>query len=188
MPAVIAEIEAIPLRIPLKPDLPGAALWGETLSAADSLLVKVTTDDGVVGWGEAFGLYGTALAVRALDDLVAPLCLGHGTADIAALMDHVQRKLHVFGRGGAITYALSAVDIALWDIAGKRAGVPISRLLGAVFGTCAATPAWPATPNRTGSAPRYAASSTPDSLRSSCTSRRCPRCTPPAPKLGPRSR
>ncbi|BBX24854.1 enolase [Mycolicibacter terrae] len=130
MPAVIAEIEAIPLRIPLKPDLPGAALWGETLSAADSLLVKVTTDDGVVGWGEAFGLYGTALAVRALDDLVAPLCLGHGTADIAALMDHVQRKLHVFGRGGAITYALSAVDIALWDIAGKRAGVPISRLLG----------------------------------------------------------
>ncbi|OBY29194.1 hypothetical protein ACT18_24360, partial [Mycolicibacter kumamotonensis] len=58
----ITDIEAIPLRIPLKPDLPGAALWGEELTAADSLLVKVTTDDGIIGWGEAFGLYGTPLA------------------------------------------------------------------------------------------------------------------------------
>ncbi|RAU96236.1 mandelate racemase/muconate lactonizing enzyme family protein [Mycolicibacter senuensis] len=126
----IAAIEAIPLRIPLKPDLPAAALWGEELMAADSLLVKVTTDDGIVGWGEAFGLYGTALAARALDELVTPLCLGCDAADIAALMDHVQRQLHVFGRGGAITYALSAVDIALWDIAGKRAGLPIAAMLG----------------------------------------------------------
>lgn len=126
----ITAIEAIPLRIPLKPDLRGAALWGEELTAADSLLVKVTTDDGIIGWGEAFGLYGTALAARALDELVAPLCLGRDAADIAALMDHVQRKLHVFGRGGPVSYALSAVDIALWDIAGKRAGLPISTMLG----------------------------------------------------------
>ncbi|GFG87085.1 mandelate racemase/muconate lactonizing enzyme family protein [Mycolicibacter algericus] len=126
----ITAIEAIPLRIPLKPDLPGAALWGERVTAADSLLVKVTTDDGIVGWGEAFGLYGTALAAHALDELVTPLCLARDAADITALSDHVQRKLHVFGRGGAITYALSAVDIALWDIAGKRAGLPVSTLLG----------------------------------------------------------
>jgi len=127
--AVIAEVEAIPLRIPLKTELPGAALWGEPLTAADTLLVKVTTSDGLVGWGEAFGLRGTDLAARALETLVVPLCVRHETADIAALMDQVQRKLHVFGRGGAITYALSAVDIALWDIAGKRAGVPIAGLL-----------------------------------------------------------
>jgi len=134
MPTVIAVIEAIPLRIPLKPDLPGAALWGKPIDAVDSLLVKVTADDGTVGWGEAFGLYGTDLAARALDELVAPLCLGRDAGDIAALMEQVQRKLHVFGRGGAITYALSAVDIALWDIAGKRAGVPVSALLGGTTG------------------------------------------------------
>src|SRR5690625_2601633 len=128
--AVITAIEAIPLRIPLKPDLPGAALWGEPLTAADSLLVKVSTDDGVSGWGEAFGLRGTGLAAHALDELVAPLCLGRDAADIASLTEHVQHKLHVFGRGGAITYALSAVDIALWDIAGKRAGAPVAALLG----------------------------------------------------------
>ncbi|MEB3023737.1 mandelate racemase/muconate lactonizing enzyme family protein [[Mycobacterium] crassicus] len=131
MPAVIDRVEAIPLRIPLKPDLPGAALWGAPIEAADSLLVKITTSDGVVGWGEAFGLYGTGLAEQALKELVAPLCLGRDATDIPALMDHVQRRLHVFGRGGAITYALSAVDIALWDIAGKRAGVPIAMLLSA---------------------------------------------------------
>ncbi|OBY33344.1 mandelate racemase/muconate lactonizing enzyme family protein [Mycolicibacter kumamotonensis] len=130
MAAVIAEVEAVPLRIPLKSDLPGAALWGEPLTAADSMLVRVTTDDGVVGWGEAFGLRATGLAQHALEDLVAPLCLGRDAADIAGLSDHVQRKLHVFGRGAAISYALSAIDIALWDIAGKRAGVPVSALLG----------------------------------------------------------
>lgn len=128
--SLITAIEAVPLRIPLNPGLPGAALWGEPLTAADSLLVKVTTADGTAGWGEAFGLTAVSLAAHALDELIAPLCLGQDAADIAALMDHVQRKLHVFGRGGAITYALSAVDIALWDIAGKRAGVPISALLG----------------------------------------------------------
>ncbi|TXH19088.1 MAG: mandelate racemase/muconate lactonizing enzyme family protein [Mycobacterium sp.] len=126
----ITAIDAIPLRIPLKPDLPGAALWGAPLTAADSLLVKVTTSDGVVGWGEAFGLTAVDLAAHALDRLITPLCLGRDATDIAALMADVQRKLHVFGRGGAITYALSAVDIALWDIAGKRAGVPVSTLLG----------------------------------------------------------
>ncbi|MEB3033431.1 mandelate racemase/muconate lactonizing enzyme family protein [[Mycobacterium] nativiensis] len=129
MPSVIAEIEAISLRIPLKADLPGAALWGEPLEAADALLVKVTTSDGVVGWGEAFGLYGTGLAAHALNELITPLCLGRDAGDIAALMEQVQRRLHVFGRGGAITYALSAVDIALWDIAGKLAGVPVAELL-----------------------------------------------------------
>lgn len=51
--AVIATIETIPLRIPLKAgSTPGASLWGDPLSAADSLLVKVTTDDGVEGWGK----------------------------------------------------------------------------------------------------------------------------------------
>jgi L-alanine-DL-glutamate epimerase-like enolase superfamily enzyme len=134
MPAVIDRVEAIALRIPLKPNLEGAALWGEPIKAADSLLVKVTTSDGAVGWGEAFGLYGTSLAEQALEELVAPLCRGRDATDIATLMDHVQRKLHVFGRGGAITYALSAVDIALWDIAGKLAGVPIATLLNGSHG------------------------------------------------------
>ena len=128
---VIAGIETVALRIPLRADAtPGASLWGERLSAADSLLVKVTTGDGVVGWGEAFGLRATGLVQLAVDELIAPLCIGRDAGDIRALTADVQRRLHVFGRGGALTYGLSAVDIALWDIAGKLAGASVSQLLG----------------------------------------------------------
>lgn len=127
----IAAIEAIPLRIPLKPaTASGAALWGDPLSAVDSLLVKVTTADGLDGWGEAFGFRAVDSARLAVDQLIAPLCVGRDAAEIGPLMHDVQRKLHVFGRGGAITYGISAVDIALWDIAGKRAGASVRDLLG----------------------------------------------------------
>lgn len=129
--AVIAEIETIPLRIPLKAGgTPGVSLWGDTLSAADSLLVKVTTRDGVEGWGEAFGFRAVDSAKLAVDELITPLCIGQDASRIGPLMLEVQKKLHVFGRGGALTYGLSAVDIALWDIAGKRADAPVSALLG----------------------------------------------------------
>jgi L-alanine-DL-glutamate epimerase-like enolase superfamily enzyme len=129
--AVIANIETVPLHIPLKVgSTPGASLWGDTLSAADSLLVKVTTRDGTEGWGEAFGFRAVDSAKLAVDELIAPLCIGRDATRIGPLMLEIQRKLHVFGRGGALMYGLSAVDIALWDIAGKRADAPVSQLLG----------------------------------------------------------
>lgn len=138
--AVIATIETIPLRIPLKAgSTPGASLWGDPLSAADSLLVKVTTDDGVEGWGEAFGFKAVDSAQLAVDQLIAPLCIGRDATRIGPLMQEIQKKLHVFGRGGALTYGLSAVDIALWDIAGKIANAPVSQLLG---GGAAAMPCY----------------------------------------------
>lgn len=129
--AVIAKIETVPLRIPLQADsTPGASLWGDPLTAADSLLVKVTTSDGVEGWGEAFGFSAVDSAKLAVDQLITPLCIGRDATRIGPLMLEIQKKLHVFGRGGALTYGLSAVDIALWDIAGKLAGAPVSQLLG----------------------------------------------------------
>ncbi|OBH56675.1 mandelate racemase/muconate lactonizing enzyme family protein [Mycobacterium sp. E2479] len=129
--AVIAKIETVPLSIPLRAgSTPGASLWGDALSAADSLLVKVTTRDGVEGWGEAFGFRAVDSAKLAVDELITPLCIGQDASRIGTLMLGVQKKLHVFGRGGALTYGLSAVDIALWDIAGKLADAPVSVLLG----------------------------------------------------------
>lgn len=95
-----------------------------------ALLVKVTTDQGYEGWGEAFGLQATAATQRAIDDLITPLCLGRDASRIAALMRDLQEKLQAFGRGGPVIYGLSAVDIALWDIAGKAAGLPLHRLVG----------------------------------------------------------
>ncbi|HEX7681255.1 MAG TPA: mandelate racemase/muconate lactonizing enzyme family protein [Thermoanaerobaculia bacterium] len=130
---IISDVETIPLRIPFKAGTRSdASAWGDgNLPAADALLVKVTTDEGLVGWGEAFGFRAVASARLAVDQLIAPLCVGQDAARIEPLMLDVQRKLHVFGRGGALAFGISAVDIALWDIAGKAANMPLCRLLGA---------------------------------------------------------
>ena len=120
----IARIEAYPLRVPFSD---GA---GKPRPPVDSLLVKVTTARGYEGWGEAFGFEATPVTRRALEDLIAPLCTGQDPALIGPLMGAVQRELQVFGRSGPVMHALSAVDTALWDIAGKAAGMPLHRLLG----------------------------------------------------------
>ncbi|HTX13381.1 MAG TPA: mandelate racemase/muconate lactonizing enzyme family protein [Solirubrobacteraceae bacterium] len=129
---LITAIETFPLRIPFKPGQASAASgWGPgERPAVDSLLVKVTTDQGLEGWGEALGFGAAAVTQRAIDDLIAPLCVGRNASRIASLMLDVQKELQVFGRGGLVTHALSAVDIALWDIAGKAAGAPLHCLLG----------------------------------------------------------
>ena len=129
---IISAIETVLLRIPFRPGIKSdASAWGDShLPAADSLLVKVTTDQGLVGWGEAFGFRAVASAKLAVDRLIAPLCIGQDATRIESLMLDVQKKLHVFGRGGALAFAISAVDIALWDIAGKAANAPLCRLLG----------------------------------------------------------
>ncbi|MEU8419503.1 mandelate racemase/muconate lactonizing enzyme family protein [Micromonospora sp. NPDC048835] len=133
----IAEIKTFPLRIPFKPGVKSAAsAWGpKGLNVVDTLLTRVTTDDGLEGWGESFGFVGLPVTRTAIDEVIAPMCVGRDPAQIGPLMGDLQEKLHVFGRGGPLTHALSAVDIALWDIAGKAAGVPLHRLLGGTSAT-----------------------------------------------------
>jgi D-galactarolactone cycloisomerase len=96
----------------------------------DTLIIKVETEEGVTGWGEGFGLSTCATTMAALTNLVAPLAIGRDAADIAGLMDDLQRKLHNCARNGPVGFALSGLDIALWDIAGKVAGEPLYRMLG----------------------------------------------------------
>jgi L-alanine-DL-glutamate epimerase-like enolase superfamily enzyme len=129
---IIDKIEAFPLRIPFRPgNKSAAAAWGgKDLLAADSLLVKITTDQGVEGWGEAFGFQAVRSAKLAIDELIAPLCIGKDATRIIPLMLEVQKRLHIFARSGPLIYGLSAVDIALWDIAGKAANAPVCQLLG----------------------------------------------------------
>jgi D-galactarolactone cycloisomerase len=94
------------------------------------LLVKVETDTGMTGWGEAF-CYNCIDAVKgALHSTVAPVAIGRDARDIAKLSRDLQQELHLFGRYGITIFALSGLDIALWDIAGKAANLPLHRLLG----------------------------------------------------------
>jgi L-alanine-DL-glutamate epimerase-like enolase superfamily enzyme len=133
---IIGKIEAFPLHIPFKRGSKSAdAAWGDKdLPASDSLLVKVTINEGLEGWGEAFGFRAVRSAKLAIDELIAPMCVGRDATQIAPLMLDVQKKLHIFGRSGPLMYGMSAVEIALWDIAGKAANAPIHRLLGGARG------------------------------------------------------
>jgi len=109
----------------------GAPLYfaGRPRTAIEMLLVRVDTYDGYVGWGEAFGPGVWPATQAVIENILAPLCIGSDTRDIGALSDDLQRKLHPLGRSGPVIYALAGLDIALWDIAGQRAGVPLCRLL-----------------------------------------------------------
>src|SRR5262249_37353144 len=129
---IITKIESFPLRIPFKLGTKSdAAAWGDkNLQVADSLLVKVTTVQGLEGWGETFGFRAVTSAKLRIHELTAPLCVDQHERQIAPLLLEDQKNLHVFGRSGPLMYGMSAVDIALWDIAGKAANAPVSRLLG----------------------------------------------------------
>jgi L-alanine-DL-glutamate epimerase-like enolase superfamily enzyme len=95
-----------------------------------SLLVRVETECGLIGWGEAFGFGSIATTRTAVDTLIAPLAAGREFADPAVLFEDIARTLHHYGRGGATRFALAGLDIALWDLAGKKAGCPTGELIG----------------------------------------------------------
>lgn len=126
----ITEIETILVRLPSDGGAPPDECTGPRWTIFDVLLVRVTTDDGLVGWGEAFG-HSIAPATKVtIDELVAPMVLGADAGDIAGIAHRCNRALHMFGRNGSFAYALSGLDLALWDLAGKAAGLPVHRLLG----------------------------------------------------------
>ena len=121
----ITAVESILLTVPYRTSGGLQSIAGRPSAGLNMLLVRLDTDDGVTGWGEAFG-HGVCPATKtAFDTLVAPMLIGRDPSAIDALMHDLQQTLHLFGRSGAVMYALSGVDIALWDIAGKVAGQPL---------------------------------------------------------------
>ena len=116
--------------MPLKLDGDVPHVGGQARTALEMLLVRVDTDEGVSGWGEGFGHRIWTATRAAIDHIIAPILIGRDPTAISTLMTEITRSLHSAGRHGAVTYGLSAIDIALWDIAGKLAGLPLYRLLG----------------------------------------------------------
>lgn len=117
------------LRIPFDPGAaPSSRVSG--WNTFDTVLVRLETDNGLVGWGDAFSYHCHSAVQAALHDMIKPLVMGRDATDIAGLNYELQQKLHLWGRYGITLFALSGLDIALWDLAGKAAGLPLYRLLG----------------------------------------------------------
>lgn len=126
----VAKVDSHPIKVPFAFGGKPTGYGGRNWTTNDILLVRVETDTGLVGWGEAF-CYGCMDAVRAaLHGMIAPIAIGRDAGDIARLSRDLQQMLHLFGRYGITIFALSGLDIALWDIAGKAANLPLHRLLG----------------------------------------------------------
>jgi D-galactarolactone cycloisomerase len=106
--------------------------WEHETRPEDNLhtLVEIETQDGLVGVGSC---YTSAALVNASLEVLAPALIGESAIE----PERVSEKLHQMtfwqGRGGAITHAISGIDIALWDLLGKASGQPVARLLGGYY-------------------------------------------------------
>jgi D-galactarolactone cycloisomerase len=99
----------------------------------NSLLVRITTDDGLIGWGEG-GQYGPPEPPAAcIESVLAPRLIGRPATEPVRIFDELYAFSRDFGQKGTYIEALSAIDIALWDIWGKATGLPVHALLGGAF-------------------------------------------------------
>ncbi len=126
----IVRVESAIVKLPFTQPGPPTGFFGRVFATVDILLVRVDTDAGLTGWGEAFGYAVNESTKAALDTVIAPACVGRDATQIAAIRADLQKRFHNLGRGGPMIFSLSGLDIALWDLAGKAAGLPLHRLLG----------------------------------------------------------
>jgi D-galactarolactone cycloisomerase len=126
----IKSVASTIVALPFDMGGPKPPFAGRPWEHLEILLVRVETDDGLVGWGECFGHAAIPATRAALDTTVAPLVIGRDAENIAALSRSILHAVHLLGRNGPHVYAYSGIEIALWDIRGKRAGKPLHALLG----------------------------------------------------------
>src|SRR5690349_22970792 len=94
-----------------------------------AMLVSIETSDGITGWGEAYGP--PDIAAEAVRSFFAPLLTGRDPRDRESLWHLMFARSVDYGQKGIMVAAISALDIALWDIGARAAGLPLYRFLGA---------------------------------------------------------
>ena len=135
----ITDVRAYPSSFPVPPARQ-VALGIGTAVKRDAVLVKVSTDEGISGWGEAHhGRAHTAVA-KLIDTTLRQLVLGMDPRETVSVWERMYRfQLASHGMGAGACLAMSGIDMALWDIRGKALGLPLYRLLG---GSRKAVPAY----------------------------------------------
>ncbi|MEQ1768576.1 MAG: mandelate racemase/muconate lactonizing enzyme family protein [Devosia sp.] len=122
----IAKVEALPLRY-AEPNNNGKTRY--------VTLVRIETKSGAVGWGEGItGSEDASLAMKVIVDRgLASRLIGRDPRDVEAIWSEFRESTYWSGNGGIVTFAISAIDMALWDLAGRLAGLPLYRLLGGKY-------------------------------------------------------
>jgi L-alanine-DL-glutamate epimerase-like enolase superfamily enzyme len=120
------------LHVPLsRPRASPAEAAGGRLNRIVVLLVHLETDTGLSGLGFAYALQGSGRALLATaEDDIAPLVIGEDSLDHERLAAKVYWRLQTIGRRGLVAQVYSAFDVALWDLKGKAANLPLCKLLG----------------------------------------------------------
>ena len=99
----------------------------------NSLLVRIETESGLAGWGEG-GQYGPPEPVAAcINDVLAPKLMGRDPTEPVRIWEELYAFSRDFGQKGTYIEAISAIDIALWDIAAQAVGLPVWKMLGGRF-------------------------------------------------------
>jgi L-alanine-DL-glutamate epimerase-like enolase superfamily enzyme len=118
-------VEATAYTVPTeKPEADGTLAWDST-----TLVLAQVSSGGVrgIGW-----TYGSAACASVIADLLAPVVLGADAMDVPGVFEAMVRTARNAGRPGAVGHAISAVDLAVWDLKARLLGLPLHRLLGAV--------------------------------------------------------
>jgi L-alanine-DL-glutamate epimerase-like enolase superfamily enzyme len=127
----ITAVDAFPLSFAVPPEHQVSLGIGRTVKR-DAVLVRVATDEGLVGWGEAHAGRAPTVIAELIESTLRPLALGADATDVEGLWERVYRlQLASHGTGAAAALALSGLDLALWDLRGKAACLPVHALLGA---------------------------------------------------------
>ncbi len=134
---IISTVLARRFQIPLAEVLSDAKHGDHT--HFELITVTIVLDDGQQGTGYTYtgGTGGRAVLAMVEHDL-APFLVGRDAQDVEAIFDAMQWHVHYVGRGGIASFAISAVDIALWDLRGKRRGEPLWQMAGGASDRCKA--------------------------------------------------
>lgn len=134
----IVDVRAYPTSFPLPPGGPKLGI-GQAVKR-DAVMVKVTTEDGIVGWGESHhGRAHTAIA-KLIETTLRQLILGMDAFDTTGINARIYKyQLASHGMGAGCAMAMSGIDMALWDAKGKALNLPLYKLLG---GAARAVPAY----------------------------------------------
>jgi L-alanine-DL-glutamate epimerase-like enolase superfamily enzyme len=126
----ITAITATPISFRL-PEGKTVTMGVGSTTKRDAIVVRVDTDEGLVGWGEAHPGRSPGAVTSLIRSTLAPMLVGMEATDVVGAWQRVHRmQLSSHGLGAGACLALSGIDMALWDIRGKAADMPLYKLLG----------------------------------------------------------